>query len=345
MLKKLKSKKILACVGLGLLGVGTIAGTTTYHYIQQHKISQSNTGFDADGKNYDYGDVIDLPSNITFKKNNNRASSLTVKATVLPDTATNKELEWSLVWADSGSHGNINDFVTITPSSDTHDCTINYKSAFNNQIKLIVKSKQNSSVFVECSLDCYYRFAYDPVYEFVVAGKNDNSFMLEFIGDQPYIVDEEYVNLGYLGIDLDSCNSDDIILLSSVGLTDSNYIGTTGSKDIRVDVKWSFDLAAVKAIQQYSDYDGDFDGTETIKLDSSTKSITLGDLIGQVTINEPGYGGLLYGILYGSLSCTYRICDDVQETSYSTTVKYRYAICDSLTQVGKITLNTGSYIF
>lgn len=344
MLKKLKSKKILACVGLGLLGVGTIAGTTTYHYIHQQKLSQSNTGFDADGKNYDYGEVIDLPSNITFKKNNNRASSLTVKATVLPDTATNKELEWSLVWADGGSHGNVSDYVNITPSADTHNCTINYNNPFNYQIKLVVKSKQNSSVSVECSLDCYYRFAYDPVDDFGVYG-NENAFKFEFIGDQPYIVDENYVNLGYLGVDLDSCNSDDIVLLSSEGLTKSNYIGTTGSKKIRVDVTWGFDQAAVKAVQQYSDYDGAFDGTETITLTSDNTDITLGDLIGQCAIVEPGIGGLLYGILYGSLSCTYRIADDTQDVSYSTTVKYRNAKCDSLTNVGKITLNTGSYVF
>lgn len=345
MLKKLKSKKILACVGLGLLGIGTIAGTTTYHYVQ-HKLSQSNTGFDADGDNYDYGDVIDLPSNITFKKNaNNRASSLTVKATVLPDTATNKELEWSLVWADGGSHGNVSDYVKITPSADTHDCTINYNKPFNSQIKLVVKSKQNSSVSVECSLDCYYRFAYDPVDDFVVYGKNENSFKLEFIGDQSYIVDEEYVNLGYLGIDLDSCNSDDIGLLSSAGLTETNYIGTTGSKNIRVDVTWQFDQAAEQAIKKYSDYDGSIDGKFTKTLTSSDTNITLGDLIGQVAISEPGSGGLLYGILYGSLSCTYRIADDTQDTSYSTTIKYSNATCDSLTKVGKITLTTGSYIF
>ena len=41
----------------------------------------------------------------------------TLTATVLPATATNKAVDWSVAWAD-GQTGNISDYVTVTPASN-----------------------------------------------------------------------------------------------------------------------------------------------------------------------------------------------------------------------------------
>ena len=44
----------------------------------------------------------------------------TLTATVLPATAVNKAVDWSVAWAD-GQAGNVTDYVTVTPSSDTNE--------------------------------------------------------------------------------------------------------------------------------------------------------------------------------------------------------------------------------
>ena len=42
----------------------------------------------------------------------------TVSATVLPETATNKMVDWSVSWADSSNTSNVTDYVSVTPASN-----------------------------------------------------------------------------------------------------------------------------------------------------------------------------------------------------------------------------------
>lgn len=350
MLKKLRSKKILACVGLGLLGVGTIAGTTTYHYMQ-HKLSQSNTGFDADGENYNYGDVIDLPSNITFKKNvNSSTQNLTVKATVLPESATNKELTWSLEWVDGGSHGTPTDYVTITPSADTHSCTIVCNKGFNYQLKVVITSKQNNSVKTSCTLDYYYTFANDNFYDLCAVGGPSGGCQLEFLSDQSYneYSDSPYVNLAYYGVDLDNTKPKEICLLDMSAIYNdsgnSYWVGTTGSKDFTVHCDWSFDRQGIEDIcNKYGEQDdgsGSFDFTAT----SSNSKIDFSEIAGNAMIFNQGVGAVNFGLINGTLTCSYQVTDG-RDNTITFSVDYKNAKCDSFTQVSKITISSSSYIF
>lgn len=42
----------------------------------------------------------------------------TLTATVLPETAENKQVDWSVAWAQTANTSNVEDYVTVTPQSD-----------------------------------------------------------------------------------------------------------------------------------------------------------------------------------------------------------------------------------
>ena len=97
------------------------------------------------------GEIID--NGIRLKQNKIAdGDTLSISAIVNPDYAYDKTLEWSVEWATS-STSNVNDYITLTPSSDTLTCTVAVKKAFTTQIRLICRSKANSMVFAECTID------------------------------------------------------------------------------------------------------------------------------------------------------------------------------------------------
>ena len=77
---------------------------------------------------------------------------------VNPDTATNKQMEWSINWVD-GSSGfasgkSVTDYVTVTPTSNgALTANVECKQAFGSQIKISVVSKDNSNATAQCILD------------------------------------------------------------------------------------------------------------------------------------------------------------------------------------------------
>ena len=67
-----------------------------------------------------------------------------ITATVLPATATNKQVDWTVAWADSSNTANVANYVTVTPDSDgSTSATVTCKAAFSGNIVITATTRQN----------------------------------------------------------------------------------------------------------------------------------------------------------------------------------------------------------
>lgn len=164
MFKNIKLKKALIGAGLGVLGVGTIVGTT-WGISEIVSNRQNVDGIEdltpgtllIDGvESGENDDVHEMPKQITFTRYAKQATSnntLTVTCTVLPTDTVNKKLTWTLQWADGGNHGTVTDYVKMSVNSDTSQCTIQSLKEWTYKIKLVVKTTDGSNLSKECTLD------------------------------------------------------------------------------------------------------------------------------------------------------------------------------------------------
>ncbi len=68
----------------------------------------------------------------------------TVVATVLPQTATNKMVDWSVAWADSSNTSNVTDYVSVTPASDgSTTAYVRCYQAFSGDVIVTVTTREN----------------------------------------------------------------------------------------------------------------------------------------------------------------------------------------------------------
>lgn len=77
---------------------------------------------------------------------------------VNPDTATNKQMDWSVSWVDGNSGfasgKNVTDYVNISPTSNgALTANVICKQAFGSQINISVVSRDNPDAKAQCILD------------------------------------------------------------------------------------------------------------------------------------------------------------------------------------------------
>lgn len=85
-------------------------------------------------------------------------SAYTLTATVMPELAENKAVDWSVSFADSSAewaNGKaVTDYVTITPSADgALTASLACIKDFGAQIVVTVTSRDNPSAKAECTVD------------------------------------------------------------------------------------------------------------------------------------------------------------------------------------------------
>lgn len=85
-------------------------------------------------------------------------SAYLLTVNVYPDTATNKEMDWSVAWIDANSGfakgKSVSDYVTVSPTSDgALTANITCKQPFGSQIKVNVVSRDNPDATAQCTLD------------------------------------------------------------------------------------------------------------------------------------------------------------------------------------------------
>lgn len=87
-------------------------------------------------------------------------SAYTLTATVLPDYAYNKKVDWKIFFSDSSwsSGKTVSDYCSIKPTSDgSLTATLEFKNPFGAQIVVECVSRDNPEAIGECYVDCAKR--------------------------------------------------------------------------------------------------------------------------------------------------------------------------------------------
>lgn len=146
---------------------------------------------DGNGNAMESGKVYAMPSNMVFTttvaEESNAAEGITLQATITPETADNKTVDWSVSFvnpsSDWASGKTASDYIIITPENDgALTATVNCLKAFGEQIKITVTSRANAYAKAECVLD-YARRIVDTALYHEVLDKN----ILEFGSDEVLI--------------------------------------------------------------------------------------------------------------------------------------------------------------
>lgn len=85
-------------------------------------------------------------------------TAYTLTATITPATADNKNVDWSVAWANASSSWasgkTVTDYVTVTPSSPgSLTATVECKQAFGEQVIVTCTSQQNADIKATCTVD------------------------------------------------------------------------------------------------------------------------------------------------------------------------------------------------
>lgn len=85
-------------------------------------------------------------------------SAYTLTATVKPEDAENKAVDWSIAFVNASSAWasgkSVTDYVTVTPSADgALTAVVTNLGEFGEQIKVTVTSRGNPSAKAECTVD------------------------------------------------------------------------------------------------------------------------------------------------------------------------------------------------
>ena len=77
----------------------------------------------------------------------------TLTATIIPVTAANKEVDWSVAWADTSNTRNVTDYLTVTPkSSGSTTATVACFKPFEGNI-IITVTTRDSGFWAQCVVD------------------------------------------------------------------------------------------------------------------------------------------------------------------------------------------------
>lgn len=114
---------IIALVLVAALTAGIIAQSVTISKLKQAQEQlQTTNATDENGNYMDNSTVYELPKAMSFSAMalaaNPAGISVNVTASVEPSTATNKAVDWSVMWSDNTNAASVTDYVTVTPASN-----------------------------------------------------------------------------------------------------------------------------------------------------------------------------------------------------------------------------------
>lgn len=123
---------------------------------------------DDEGEEMESGVVHAMPKAMTFRTAASLAAtpaaqaetydSVTLTATVKPDSAADKTVDWAVAFVNPSSEWatgkTVTDYVTVTPSSDgSTTATVKCLQPFGEQIKITVTSRMNTEATASCTVD------------------------------------------------------------------------------------------------------------------------------------------------------------------------------------------------
>lgn len=188
---KTKSKKILWTIVSFLLVALLACSVLLVQYINKpaQVPEASAPAVDQDGNELESGKVHDMPKGLAFRSATSLANgeydAVTVKATVKPENATYKEVDWAIAWDqeeidkqediwNSWWQGDeqITDYVTVTPTTDgSTTATVKCLQPFGVPAIITVTSRNNPNAKATCRVDFVKRIVSA---EFAFSDVNDD---------------------------------------------------------------------------------------------------------------------------------------------------------------------------
>ena len=155
-------KKIISII-LAAVMLLLVAGVIGY-FVSEPSIGGTVTELppvmDGDGNGLDGGKVYELPKAMVFTKSATaqNSASVTLQATVLPDNAANKTVDWSVTFKNPSAAWAKNkvatDYISVTPSGDgSTRATVTCLENFGEQILITVTSRDNAEAKATCTVD------------------------------------------------------------------------------------------------------------------------------------------------------------------------------------------------
>lgn len=215
-------------------------------------------------ENVNNNEIITLSKRKAISSN---GQTLSVKATLTPSYA-NDTVTWSVSWATTYSQ-NINNYITLTPSTDTLTCSVKAKSAFSKRIILTCTLVSNTSIKKTCYID--------------------------YVG-RTYGVSVDYENVKTLIDDIDltfeQLGEHSLELISSFSTSGGTLTGTVKNICIEYEEEWETDFGYCFYISDYS---------APITEDGIYNAIMDSEMIYVPISFDVYYGGTKLGTYYGSM--------------------------------------------
>ena len=164
-------KWIAVFIAIIVLTAGMLAALTNgftdfnqYGWLDEKEESKQEPAdvTDGDGDKLVSGKVYDMPTAMIFRNATSLSMSasggITVTATVKPDSAVNKNVDWTVSWQNPESEfatgKTATDYVTAQPSSDgSTTAVISCLAPFGEQIKVSVISRANPGAYAVMTVD------------------------------------------------------------------------------------------------------------------------------------------------------------------------------------------------
>ena len=162
---------LLVIILLAVIGVGTWIGVITNGFrdwsgftgpsepVEGEQVSGVT---DGDGNEMQSGEAYALPAAMVYAvptaQSATASEGITVTATVLPETAVNKNVMWAVRFANASSAWatgkTASDYVTVTPDAEnSRIATVVCNEAFGEQIILTVASVADPTKMASCTID------------------------------------------------------------------------------------------------------------------------------------------------------------------------------------------------
>ena len=180
---------VIALVLVAILSIGLLCAL----FIQPNEEkpdeqTEQAVVMDGEGNAMMSGTTYAMPARMVFATTaaevSNASEGITLTATIQPETAENKAVDWDVAFVNPSSSlasgKDVSNYVTVTPASDgALTANVNCLKAFGEQIKITVTSRANVNAKAECTLDYARRILDTALYS-----EDRDTCPLEFGSDE-----------------------------------------------------------------------------------------------------------------------------------------------------------------
>lgn len=154
--------KIITLALAGLLALTATAATVIFTADKAEELGGISGVYDGAGNELTSDGLFEMPANMVFavptSESETANAGITVTATIKPDTASNKAIDWEVDFENAESdwaRGKaVEEYAKVTPESDgSATATVECLQAFGEPINLTARSRKYPDVTAVCKLD------------------------------------------------------------------------------------------------------------------------------------------------------------------------------------------------